>query len=57
VHRPDAARIAAVVREASDSKARTARARASLEFARSRFDPRAVAESFERILTDVSRRA
>jgi colanic acid biosynthesis glycosyl transferase WcaI len=57
VHRPDSARIAAVVREASDSKARTARARASLEFARSRFDPRAVAESFERILTDVSRRA
>ena len=57
VHGPDTATIASALREATDSEARSARARAALEFARLRFDPGAVAESFERILADVTRRA
>ena len=53
VPRPDAATIAAVVREALEPDARTARGLASLDFARSHFEPGVVAESFERILADV----
>jgi colanic acid biosynthesis glycosyl transferase WcaI len=56
VPQPQPTTIAATVREACAPEAREARARASLAFARSHFEPEVVAESFEKILSDVVHR-
>jgi colanic acid biosynthesis glycosyl transferase WcaI len=53
VPQPQAASIATTIREARAPEARAERGRASLAFARSHFGPEVLADSFERILSDV----